>query len=189
MVQGAGFAALAEAEGYLTTFLGMAPEQGTVAVMTFWGSKEALTDSEALEEHARVEGSKQSETGRGRIVDRYEVVNDIVGEADPAHARLVRWSGLNTGNLAEAQEMFKEALAPSLRDFAGFSWAFLGTDSVKGMLLGVTFWDSPEALRNSDEWAREAQSRFEAATGPRRKSIAETYEVAIVPELQGHPTG
>jgi heme-degrading monooxygenase HmoA len=186
--EGRALPSLAGAEGYRTTFLGMAPDDGNVAVITFWDSKVAVRESDALEEALRVEAASQIETGRGRVVDRYEVVDELHGAPDPVCARFVRWSGLNVRGLEEARGLFRDKLAPSLSDLDGFSGAFIGEDSVKGKLLGVSLWDSPDALGGSAGWEREARARFESATGPRRQSIAETYEVTIAPELAAHST-
>jgi heme-degrading monooxygenase HmoA len=107
----------------------------------------------------------------------------LEGVAEPAYARLARWSGLNSRWLGEGMEVFKQERAPALTELPGFSGSFVAVNMTRGRVFALFFWDSLEALRGSEAWERESTTQLESATGPRRRSIFEIYQVAIAPEL------
>jgi heme-degrading monooxygenase HmoA len=176
---------LEEAPGYESIFFGVNREDGTAAAVTLWQSEDALRASETVEEAVRTEATKRAGVAPGRVVNRFEVSTELTGRAKPALVRLVRWSGLTTRNLDDGLEVFEQERAPLLQELDGFSGCLVAVNRLRGQVLGLFFWDSLESLRNSETWERESTSELESATGPRRKSIFEIYEVAIAPTLAG----
>lgn len=174
---------LAETPGYDSIFFGVNRDDGTAAAVTLWETEEALRGSETVEERVRTEAIRRAGAGRGRVVNRYEVATQLTGSADPAYARLVRWSALSKRRINDGIEVFKRERAPLLTELAGFSGCLVGSSVVRGQVFGVFFWDTLESLRGSETWERESATRLESATGPRGRSLFEVYEVTIAPDL------
>jgi heme-degrading monooxygenase HmoA len=75
------------------------------------------------------------------------------------------------------------SILPAARDAAGFSGFLSLVDRDSGKVLAVTLWDSEEAMRSSDERAKEFQSVTATQTQGAVVKV-ERFEVSIV-ELPG----
>lgn len=171
--------------GFNTLFFGVDPEQGRAAGVTFWDSAEDLRRSAAAEEEVRDEALDRAGADPSKgLVDGYEVALERAGECDAACARLARWEGLTPKRIREALKMFKEDGVPVLEQTPGFAGIFTGISERQGKVLSVILWESPEALQASLEWEREERARAESRAGPHRAVVADSYQVAIAPELQ-----
>jgi heme-degrading monooxygenase HmoA len=180
-----GLPKLQETPGFRTIFFGVDRDQGRAAAVTFWESEAARVGSEATEEELRTAAVKLAKIGRGRVVDSYEVPVAVAGKGKPAQARLSRWSGLNGSQLDQALDLFVRERLPLLKESPGFSGCFVGLNTGRGRVFGVFLWDSPESLQQSADWEHETSEGLKSETGPSRRVLFETYEVALVPELTG----
>jgi heme-degrading monooxygenase HmoA len=178
-----GLPKLQEAPGFRTIFFGVDREEGRAAAVTFWDSEAARVGSEATEEQLRTAAVKLAKIGRGRVVDSYEVPLAIAGKGEPTEARLSRWSGLNGTQLDQALDLFVRERLPLLQEAPGFGGTFVGLNPRRGRVFGVFLWDSAESLQRSEEWERETSEGLRSKTGPSRRVLFETYEVALLPEL------
>ena len=98
----------------------------------------------------------------------------------------VRASTIN-GDPAKADEgtrFYTEQMVPAIKEVPGFLGALLLTDRATGKSLGLTFWETQEALRASEEaanqWRAQGASQASALTAP----VVERFEVVYygVPE-------
>jgi heme-degrading monooxygenase HmoA len=77
----------------------------------------------------------------------------------------------------EAVRGYEEALS-TFRDIDGNRGAFLLIDRSSGRGIGVTLWDSEDAMRNSRQRADELRQQAAASVGATIQSVDE-YEVAV----------
>jgi heme-degrading monooxygenase HmoA len=69
-------------------------------------------------------------------------------------------------------------IVPSMKDQDGFKGFTVLVERSSGRLMAISFWDSEDAMKASEEWAD--QSRGEAAeTAGSPEPRVERYEVAI----------
>ena|ERR1700730_2592376 len=92
-----------------------------------------------------------------------------------------------TGDPARADEgtrFYTEQMVPAVKEEPGFLGALLLADRVTGKSLGLTFWETREALQESeavaDKWRARGASQASAATAP----VVDRFEVVYygVPE-------
>lgn len=89
-------------------------------------------------------------------------------------ARVGSWQG-SAEDLDRWIERAREHVKPSIRQDPGLKAAYWLVDRAGGKGLIVTFWDSEEAMRASEEARRRRQAATTAATGAR--VTTERYEL------------
>jgi heme-degrading monooxygenase HmoA len=89
-------------------------------------------------------------------------------------ARLGSWEG-SAEELERWIERARENVKPAIRQDAGLKAAYWLVDRAAGKGLIVTFWESEEAMRASEEARRRRQAATAAATGAR--VTTERYEI------------
>jgi heme-degrading monooxygenase HmoA len=89
-------------------------------------------------------------------------------------ARLGTWQG-SAEELERWIERAREHVKPSIREDAGLTAAYWLVDRAGGKGLIVTFWESEEAMRASEEARRRRQAVTSAATGA--QVTTERYEI------------
>jgi len=89
-------------------------------------------------------------------------------------ARLGAWQG-SPEELERWIERGREHVKPSIRQDAGLKAAYWLVDRESGKALIVTFWESEEAMRASEEARRRRQAATSAATGA--QVTTERYEI------------
>ena len=89
-------------------------------------------------------------------------------------ARLGAWQG-SAEELERWIERGREHVKPSIRQDAGLKAAYWLVDRESGKALIVTFWESEEAMRASEEARRRRQAATSAATGA--QVTTERYEI------------
>ena len=93
-------------------------------------------------------------------------------------ARFVKFSGADPARKDEVIEWVRERVLPTLESQDGFA-GYIGLyDSDRQMAGGITLWESPDALRASEEQANQLRQR--AAEGAASRIVGiERYEVAL----------
>lgn len=89
-------------------------------------------------------------------------------------ARLGSWQG-STEELERWIQRAREDVKPSIQQDAGLKAAYWLVDREGGKGLIVTFWESEEAMRASEDARRRRQSATSAATGA--KVTTDRYEI------------
>ncbi len=89
-------------------------------------------------------------------------------------ARLGAWQG-SAEELERWIERGRDHVKPSIREDAGLKAAYWLADRASGKGLIVTFWESEEAMRASEEARRRRQAATSAATGA--QVTTERYEI------------
>jgi heme-degrading monooxygenase HmoA len=89
-------------------------------------------------------------------------------------ARLGTWQGSGE-ELERWIARAREHVKPSIREDAGLTAAYWLVDRAAGKGLIVTFWESEEAMRASEEARRRRQAATSAATGA--QVTTERYEI------------
>jgi heme-degrading monooxygenase HmoA len=89
-------------------------------------------------------------------------------------ARLGSWQG-SAEELERWIQRARDHVKPSLREDAGLKAAYWLVDRARGKGLIVTFWESEDAMRGSEEARRRRQAATSAATGA--QVTTERYEI------------
>ncbi len=100
------------------------------------------------------------------------------------YARLSRFAGLPPERIEEAVREFEEQYLPALEDSPGFQGIFVGVDRGSGKAAAVTFWESRQALDESDRAADRAREAAVDRAEPIRDPIVDRYEVVLQREVQ-----
>ena len=80
------------------------------------------------------------------------------------HARLTRVDG-SPEQIDAAIEMARNDVMPTLQACAGYKGFTLGADRAGGKLFGISFFDSEENLRASEDAVRQARESTARAAG------------------------
>jgi len=162
-------------------FIGlMDRERGTSVSITFFDSEEAIRDSEqAFEDMARQFPEKMR--GRRASVDAYEVT---VFEGDVERAKAARVSSFDGSpdRIDESVGKIREETLPKLRQVKGNVGLIGLADRNSGRVVGITFWESGDALSQSEEAANRLREQA-AEGGGQRVAGVDRYEVAIAQQL------
>ncbi len=76
---------------------------------------------------------------------------------------------------------FKEAVIPAGREMAGFKGGYLLVERESGRFMGITLWETEEALRKSVEAANRLRAQAAETAAASEPPIVEVYEVAVEP--------
>jgi heme-degrading monooxygenase HmoA len=170
---------IAEAKGFLGFF---DREGGTALSVTFFDSEEAIRSSEqAFEDMAQ--HFPEEMRGRRTSVDVYEVT---IFDADAERAKAARvntFEGSPEG-FDDAARSVREETLPQIRQTPGNVGLIALGDRNSGRVLGITLWESEDAMRSSEEQANRLREQSAESTGQRIVSV-DRYEVAVAHELSG----
>jgi hypothetical protein len=150
-------------------------DAGKALGINLFETEDAISAAEPIFERM---GDEIPEELRGRrtSVETYEVaIEDI---ADGAHA--ARLSALEgpADTIDDGIAQLTEETIPLLRDITGYRGILALVNRAAGRTKAITFWDSAESLRSSEE--RASQLRSEAAKTMSGKIVGvDRYEVAV----------
>lgn len=159
-------------------------DRGRVTVTTAWTTAEARAASDA--HLAPIRGEAARLLGGQARPEEFDLA--VLDRVRPAAAgywnRLVRLAvppdRLETGIAA-----FRDQVLPALRGEAGFCGGVLLVDRTSGTALGLTTWDSREALEASRAAANQVRARVTESIGA---TVVEVVESEIVIAGIGAPT-
>jgi heme-degrading monooxygenase HmoA len=157
-------------------FLMLIDRQGGTALgITFFDTEDAIRRAEPAFERI---GDEIPETQRGTrtSVETYEVIlEDLGGTAEAA--RVTTLEGSPEG-LAEGIRFIQEKIVPEAADISGWRGIVALADRRTGRTKTITFWDSAESLRASEERANQLRAQAAEALDETITSI-ERYDVAL----------
>jgi heme-degrading monooxygenase HmoA len=157
-------------------------ERGTALAITFFDSEEAIRNSEqAFEDMAQ--NFPPEMRGRRTSVDACEVTI-FEGNVERAEAARVSTLEGTPDQIDASVDKVKAESVPKVRDLPGNVGMIGLADRKSGRVTAITFWDSEDALRQSEEQAN--RIRKEAAeSGGQQIGRVDRYEVAIAEQLSG----
>jgi hypothetical protein len=164
-------------------FIGlMDRERGTSLSITFFDSEEAIRDSEqAFEDMAR--DFPQEMRGRRTSVDAYEVTI-FEGDAEGAKAARVSWFEGSPNRIDDSVSSVRAETLPKLRKLEGNVGLIALADRNSGRTVGISLWESTDALRRSEEDGERMRRQAAKSSGQRVAGV-DRYEVAIAQQLSG----
>lgn len=92
------------------------------------------------------------------------------------HARVTRLEG-SPERLDEMTSQFEERTVPVIEGLDGYKGYVLLVDRGSGAAMAVTYWESEEALRGSDEAVSEERERAAETAEAAASPTVERYEV------------
>jgi heme-degrading monooxygenase HmoA len=97
------------------------------------------------------------------------------------YARMTKFVGLAPERIDATVQEFEQNALGSLKGTPGFAGVTVLVDAGHGTAAAITFWESQEAMKESEQTA--ASAREEAITsgqaGPRRDAIVDRFEVVL----------
>ena len=96
------------------------------------------------------------------------------------HARVSILEGGNPDQIDEGLRFVKEQVLSQLKQTEGFKGMVALADRETGKTMGITFWESEEALRVSEEAANRLRSGSADAMGHHTRADVVRYEVGFV---------
>jgi heme-degrading monooxygenase HmoA len=94
------------------------------------------------------------------------------------HARLTRFEGA-PDRIDSAVRRTEEVFVPRLREVEGFAGIVSLADRSTGTVVAITYWESEEAMRASQEKVTEVRKDAADAVAVRSQPIVEHYEVVF----------
>jgi heme-degrading monooxygenase HmoA len=164
-------------------FLGLSDsERGTGLGITFFDSEEAIRDSEqAFDEMA--ERIPPEMRGRRTSVDVYEVTI-FEGDAERAKAARVNTFEGSPDRIDEGVTSVRNETLPRIREMQGNVGLISLADRGSGRVLGISLWESEDALRASEQDADRLREQA-AESGGQTIAGVDRYEVALAQQLSG----
>jgi hypothetical protein len=103
------------------------------------------------------------------------------------HARVTTFPGLAPERIKATVQEFKEQHLPQLGQAQGYLGCWVGVDFTGGRAIAVTFWDSPNALHETDELARGARAAAVTRAGVDRErpTVIDNYEIVVNNQVIG----
>jgi hypothetical protein len=166
-----------DAKGFLGLF---DRERGTALGITFFDSEEAIRNSEqAFEDMAKNFPAEMR--GRRRSVDVSEIV---ILDGDPERAKAARVSSLegSPSKIDSSLQKVRSETLPQLHELKGNVGAIGFADRKSGRVTLITLWESPDALRKSEQQADRLREQA-AGFGDQRIAAVDRYEVAVAEQL------
>lgn len=168
--------AVPDARGFLGLF---DRQRGAALGITFFGSEEAIRDSEqAFEDMAQHFPAEMR--GRRTSVETYEVTIQEGGEGANA-ARVSSLEG-SPDHIDESASKAREETLPKARELPGWKGVIGLTDRKSGRAKLITLWESADALRATEEQADRLRKQT-AESGGQRVTGVDRYEVAVADRL------
>lgn len=178
-VRDVGPTSVPDAKGFLGLF---DRERGSALGITFFDSEEAIRNSEqAFEDMAQQFPSEMR--GRRTSVDVSEV---MLFEGDPERAKAARVSTLegSPSSIDDSFDRVKSDTLSKVRELQGNVGMLGYADRNSGRVTLITFWESPDALRQSEEQANQLRDQA-AQSGGQQIASVDRYEVAVAQQLSG----
>jgi heme-degrading monooxygenase HmoA len=94
------------------------------------------------------------------------------------HARLTRFEGAPE-RIDDAVRQTEEVWVPRLREIDGFGGVVSLADRSNGTVVAITYWESEEAMRASQEKVTGVRKDAADAMGARSQPVVEHYEVVF----------
>jgi heme-degrading monooxygenase HmoA len=94
------------------------------------------------------------------------------------HARVSIFEGANPDQIDEMLRQVREQVLPWAKQMEGFKGLIALGDRQSGKTLGITFWESEEAMRASEEAANQLRQESAEALGEQIAGV-ERYEVGL----------
>jgi len=178
-VRDVGPTSVPDAKGFLGLF---DRERGTSLGITFFDNEEAIRNSEqAFEDMAQ--NFPPEMRGRRTSIDVYEVTI-FDGDAERGKAARVSTFEGSPERIDDSVSNVRSETLPKLRSAEGNVGLIALAHRTSGRILGITLWESDDALRQSEEKAN--RLREEAASkSDQRVASVDRYEVAIAQQLSG----
>ncbi len=103
------------------------------------------------------------------------------------YARVTMFPGLAPERIKATLEEFREKHLPSIEKQSGYRGVWCGVDYTGGRAIAVTYWESVEALHESDALAREVRAAAvtKAGVDRNRPPITDRYEIVLEKEPAG----
>lgn len=79
---------------------------------------------------------------------------------------------------------FNEEILPAARQLKGFAGCQLLTDRKRGKVVAITFWETEEALRDSEAKATELRRTAATQMKATGEPLVERFEVAVMTEIK-----
>lgn len=178
-VRAQGPGTVPDAKGFLGLF---DRERGTALGITLFDSEEDIRNSEqAFEEMAK--NFPPEMRGQRRSVDVYEVT---IFEGDAGRAKAARVNSFegSPDRIDQGVANVRSEVLPRIREMQGNLGLLALADRKSGRVLGITFWESADALRASDQPADQLRQQAADSSDQRVVSV-DRYEVAVVHQLSG----
>ena len=174
-----GPSSIPDAKGFIGLF---DRERGNALAITFFDSEEAIRNSEqAFEDMAQHFPPEMR--GRRTSVDIHEVTI-VEGDAERAKAARVSTLEGSPDQIDDSLDKVRAETVPKVRELPGNVGMMGLADRRSGRVTAITFWESEDALRRSEEQAN--RLRKEAAeSGGQQVGRVDRYEVAIAQQLSG----
>jgi heme-degrading monooxygenase HmoA len=150
-------------------------DAGEIVAVTFFDSEEAVHQAEPAFERL---GEEIPEELRGRraSLEVYEVAIEEI--ADGAKAARVSTLEGPADTIDEGIEFIKGQILPAMTDLSGWKGVLGIVDRSTGRTKTITFWDTAESLRASEERATELRTEAAAAMAETIKAV-DRYEVML----------
>jgi heme-degrading monooxygenase HmoA len=94
------------------------------------------------------------------------------------HARLTRFEG-SPERIDDAVRQSEDVWLPSLREIDGFQGVTTLADRSTGTIVSITFWESEDAMRASEERVSAVRKDVADAVSLRAQPTIERYEVVV----------
>jgi heme-degrading monooxygenase HmoA len=97
------------------------------------------------------------------------------------YARVTVFPGLAPERINATLEEFRATQLPILEQAPGFRGVWCGVDYTGGRAIAVSYWDTAEAVRESDELADQARAAAvtQAGVDRTRTPVTDRYEVVL----------
>jgi hypothetical protein len=99
------------------------------------------------------------------------------------YARVIAFSGADSGKRQAAEEMIRGTVIPMLRTYDGFEGYIALYDEENARAKAIILWESREAADSAEETLVERRAQMTAQVGITVESVS-LYEAPVV-ELQG----
>ena len=178
-VRDAGPTSVPEAKGFLGLF---DRERGTSLGITFFDSEEAIRKSEqAFEDMAQ--NFPPEMRGRRTSVDVYEVT---IFDGDAERAKAARVSSLegSPDRIDDSVSKVQSETLPRVRELRGNVGTIGLADRKRGRVKVITLWESPDALRQTEQQADQLRKQAAESGGQQIRGV-NRYEVEVAQQLSG----
>jgi hypothetical protein len=97
------------------------------------------------------------------------------------YARVTLFPGLPPERIKATLEHFQEENLPKFEQAAGFRGMWAGVDYTGGRAIAVTYWDTMEALRATDQLSEDVRAAAVTRAGVDRDRppITDRYEIVL----------
>jgi heme-degrading monooxygenase HmoA len=97
------------------------------------------------------------------------------------YARMTKFVGLAPERIEATVQGFEQNTLADLEGMPGFNGVTVLVDEDQGTAAAITFWESRDAMKQSEQVALDAREQAIATgqTGPRRDPIVDHFEVVL----------